>query len=320
MLVAKTEYIAVQEYPALAVDAVASQMGVPPWKNEESAPYSFLAHALASVATTRSRIAILNILTNTLRAIILFHPQSLLPSLYLLSNSLAPPYIGSELGLGMASISKAIQTVSGLTPTALKQLYNKTGDPGDVAFEAKSNVRTLVPHPSLTIVGVYESLIKICNSKGDGASKRKQAIVERLLVAARGEEIRYLVRTLCQHIRVGAVRTSILTALARAMVLSRPKGIGNTIPPDDSPYFASPELLKRVENGLTQLASKGKRKANDDDASVRSLVIQKFSEAERLLKKVYVQHPNYDAIVYALLGHGMEDLSTRVTLTVGTYY
>ena len=65
-------------------------------------------------------------------------PPSLLPALYLLSNSLAPPYIPIELGLGPSIISKAIQQVSGLSAAALKRLYTKTGDPGDVAYEAKS--------------------------------------------------------------------------------------------------------------------------------------------------------------------------------------
>jgi DNA ligase-1 len=227
---------------------------------------------------------------------------------------LSPPYIATELGLGPASISKAIQTVSGLTPAALRRLYNKTGDAGDVAFEAKSNVRTLMPHKSLTITGVYDSLVKICNTKGEGAGKRKQAIVERLLVAAKGEETRYLVRTLSQHIRVGAVRTSILTALSRAMVLTRPKGFAMSL--DDSPYYASPDQLSCVVAHSIQSPSKGKRKAAVE-GSVRSIITEKFAEAERLLRKVYVQHPNYDSIVDALLQHGMEGLSAHVSLTVG---
>ena len=52
---------------------------------------------------------------------------------------------------------------------------------GDVAFEAKSNVRTLLPHPPLHIVGVYESLLKIARAKGSGAGKQKQAVVVRVL-------------------------------------------------------------------------------------------------------------------------------------------
>lgn len=62
--------------------------------------YSFLAHALSLVSGTRSRILIVNILTNAFRVIMAQHPGSLLPAIYLLSNTLAPPYSPVELGLG----------------------------------------------------------------------------------------------------------------------------------------------------------------------------------------------------------------------------
>ena len=118
------------EYSALSVDPLDYSLNSSPWPGNVAAPYSFLAHTLSTLSGTRSRIAILNTLTNALRTIIHFHPASLAPALYLLSNTLAPPYVPIELGLGPAIISKAIQNVSGLSPAALKRLYNATGDPG----------------------------------------------------------------------------------------------------------------------------------------------------------------------------------------------
>lgn len=118
------------EYPSLGVDPLSYPLDKSPWPVNASAPYSFLAHALSTLSGTRSRIVILNTLTNTLRSIIKYHPPSLCPALYLLSNALSPPYSPLELGLGPSIISRAIQDVSGLTPAALKRLYNTTGDPG----------------------------------------------------------------------------------------------------------------------------------------------------------------------------------------------
>ncbi|THH07503.1 hypothetical protein EW145_g3341 [Phellinidium pouzarii] len=268
--------IDISSYPILAGDPLRFPFTDCPWRKTSPSPtpYSFLTHVLCSLSGTRSRIAISNILTNALR------------------NSLAPPYIPIELGLGHATISKAIQQVSGLSSAALKRLYNKTGDAGDVAYEARSNLRTIVPHPALTVTSVYKSLLKICQIK-----------------AARGEETRYLVRTMTQHIRVGAVRASILTALARALVLTRP--FSQSKPPDNSPYFVAPNLL----SGVKEVTGKGKKKEDDDP--VRSAVVAKFLGAERLLKQVYVQHPNYDHIAEALLDSGLEGLDQRVTLQVG---
>ncbi len=296
------------QYPNLSVDPAGFDLDSCFWPTGTQAPYSFLAHVLCALSATRSRIAILNTLTNALRALLRYHPPSLLPSLYLLSNSLAPPYVPVELGLGPSIISKAIQHVSGVTPAALKRLYNQTGDPGDVAFLAKCSVRTLIPHPPLSIQGVYNTLLKIAHIKGEGAITQKQAMVEKLLVAAKGEEIRYLVRTLSQHIRVGAVRTTILTAFARALVLLPATSTNPT--PSDFSYTASPELVAQV----SRLSESSPEKKEDRQKAV---LIEKFGVAEALLKKVYVRHPNYDHIVSAILEVGLDGLAERVLLTVG---
>ncbi|RPD59828.1 ATP-dependent DNA ligase [Lentinus tigrinus ALCF2SS1-6] len=293
-------------YEPLNVDPPTYDLDHAPWSPNAPVPYSFLAHTLATLSGTRSRIAKLDTLTNALRTICRQHPPSLLPALYLLSNSLSPPYSPIELGLGPSIISKAIQHVSGLSSAALKRLYNQTGDPGDVAFEAKSNVRTLIPHPPLLITGVYDSLLKIAHAKGSGAAKTKQAIVEKLLVAARGEETRFLVRTLGQNLRVGAVRTA-LAALARAMVLTPPPTVTAPIP-DDSPFRVSGETLA----GVKPLAAK--KKVADE---ARDALNEVYLVAESLLKRVYVQHPNYDHIVEALLEVGLDGLAKQLPLTVG---
>lgn len=290
-------------YRPLAVDPLVYPIQQCPWPVASPAPYSFLVHALVVLADTRSRIAIINALTNALRCLVLYHPASLLPAIYLLSNSLSPAYSPLDLGIGVSVISKAIQHVSGLTAAALRRLYNSSGDPGDVAFDAKSNIRTLVAPRPLLIETVYQSLLKIALIKGQGAAKQKQSIIEQLLVAARGEETRFLVRTLSQNLRVGAVRTSILTALARALVLS----------PPSNPSIPTPSL--HVTPQFLASIKPGKQKKNIDPQ--RDVLLLKFAHAEALLKQVYVQHPNYDHIIAGAIAGGLDGLPARVPLTVG---
>ncbi|KAG2150519.1 ATP-dependent DNA ligase [Suillus clintonianus] len=304
----KNDVAALPNYQPLGVDLFVYDVQENPWLANEPAPYSFLVHALVTLSGTRSRIIILNTLTNTLRTLLNWHRPSLLPSLYLLSNCLSPPYSPVELGIGSSIISKAIQHISGLSSAALRRLYNSSGDPGDVAFEAKSNVRTLVPHPPLFIVAVYESLLKIANSKGQGAAKQKQDFVEKLLVAAKGEESRYLVRTLSQNLRVGAVRTSILTALARALVLTLQPSLGGPVR-DYSSYHATSQSISSVQ----PLAAEGKKVFDP----ARDELHEKFIQAEALVKKVFVQHPNYEHIVAGLFNGGLDSLEEHVPLTVG---
>ena len=165
----------------------------------------------------------------------------------------------------------------GLDNAGLKSLYDKHGDAGDVAFEAKKRQSFTLRKPKpLTIKGVYQCLVNIANSKGNGSQEFKQRIVERLLQDAQGpEESRYLVRTLCQHLRIGAVKTTMLIALSRACSMSRP--------PDASyPIHAQADLLKLKKDALTEIYSKG----------------------EELVKACFARRPNYNDLVPCLLEVG----------------
>jgi DNA ligase N terminus len=108
------------EYPDLGADPLLFSTGSCPWPSSKPAPYSFLAHVLHQLSQTKSRILLLNILTNALRFFIAHDTASITPSLYITSNSLAPSYVPTELGLGPSVLSKALQSVSGLKSSALR--------------------------------------------------------------------------------------------------------------------------------------------------------------------------------------------------------
>jgi DNA ligase-1 len=167
-----------------------------------SASYALLTRCFSLVNATQSRIKIVDTLVNCLRILIEGDPSSLLPAVWLATNAISPPYISMELGLGGSAISKALKQACGLDNRALKALYDRLGDPGDVAFEAKKKQSFTLRKPKpLSIKGVFESLVKIAKAQGAGSGDVKQRIVDRLLQDARGgEESRYIVRTLCQHV------------------------------------------------------------------------------------------------------------------------
>jgi DNA ligase 1 len=178
-----------------AVDAACADSWSP-----QKTPYAFLTHAFILINSTRSRLKMVDYLVNTLRVVIHHDPLSLLPLVWLTTNAIAPPFKGVELNIGGSVISKALQNASGLTSAALKALYDKHGDIGDVAFEAKMSVRTLMAPTPLTVKGVYSVLRNIAAATGKGSVDTKRRLVERLLVSARGEELRYIARTLVQHV------------------------------------------------------------------------------------------------------------------------
>ncbi|KEF56886.1 DNA ligase 1 [Exophiala aquamarina CBS 119918] len=252
--------------------------------------YALLTRCFVLVNSTQSRIKIVDTLVNCLRVIIEADPESLLPAVWLATNSISPAYISLELGLGGSAISKALKKICGLDGAGLKTLYDKHGDAGDVAFEAKKRQSFTLRKPKpLSIKGAYQTLVKIANSKGHGSVEQKQRLVERLLQDARGpEESRYIVRTLVQHLRIGAVKTTMLIALARAFQLSRPARAD----------FA---IRDRVE--LTMLKK-------EDLALV-------WSKAEEVVKTCFARRPSYNDLVPGLLEVGVsEELLLRCGLAL----
>ncbi|EEP82616.1 conserved hypothetical protein [Uncinocarpus reesii 1704] len=242
------------------------------------ASYSILARAFSLVNSTQSRIKIVDILVNLLRILIEGNPDSLLPAVWLATNAFAPPYVPLELGLGGSAISKALKKAYGLDNLGLKSLYDKHGDAGDVAYEAKKKQSFTLRRPKpLSIKGVYDSLTGIANSKGTGSQENKQRIVEQLLRDARGaEESRYIVRTLVQHLRIGAVRTTMLIALARAFLYSRP-------PSATFEVYLQPDLMNLKKDELSNL----------------------YARAEEIVKASYARHPNYNDLIPCLLETGI---------------
>ena len=173
-----------------------------------------------------------------------------------------------------------MKKVCGLDNAGLKILYDKHGDAGDVAFEAKKRQSFTLRKPKpLSIRDVYQSLVKIANSKGNGSQEVKQRIVERLVQDARGaEESRYIVRTLVQHLRIGAVKTTMLIALSRAFLLSKPPNA---------------TFKTRLQSDLAKLKKDG--------------LAETYSKGEELVKACFARRPNYNDIIPCLLDVGISD-------------
>ncbi|KAK5069262.1 hypothetical protein LTR64_008444 [Lithohypha guttulata] len=254
------------------------------------ASYALLTRCFILINATTSRIKTVDTLVNCLRLLIEGDPESLLPAVWLATNSISPPYISLELGLGGSAISKALKKVCALDNAGLKSLYDKYGDAGDVAFEAKKRQSFTLRKPKpLSIKIVYQLLVKIATSKGQGSVEQKQRFVERLVQDARGaEESRYIVRTLVQHLRIGAVKTTMLIALARAFTLARPSGA-------HFPIRDTAELGKLKKEDLAPI----------------------WAKVEETVKTCFARRPNYNDLVAALLEIGVcEELLIRCNLTM----
>ena len=142
--------------------------------------------------------------------------RTVIAAVYLCCNAVAPQHKGVELGVGGSVVSQAVAEVTGRSRDHLRTSYRKLGDMGDVAFQAKATVRSIRGPKPLTIVEVFDSLLALAAMKGQGSAGRKRSLVVKLLVRSRGEEIRFVVRTLLQHLRTGAVGKILQAAVAHA--------------------------------------------------------------------------------------------------------
>lgn len=83
------------------------------WKPGEPVPFLFLAQALDLISNESGRIVITEILSNVFRTVMATTPDDLLATVYLSANRIAPPHEGIELGIGDASVIRALAEAYG---------------------------------------------------------------------------------------------------------------------------------------------------------------------------------------------------------------
>ena len=243
------------------------------WRAGQPAPYAHLAATCAALCATRSRLSKTQILTNSFRALLHLSPQDVLPSLCLLTGSVAPASApNSDLRCGSSAISAALREATGASAAQLSDAARASGDLGDAAAQLKCSQRLLLLPPPLTVSDLLSQLHSLAAvGGGAGAGARRKTILVSLLRATRGaEEPRFLVRSLLGAMRVGASRLTILAALSAAAAHEAAQAEGRPLP----------------------------RKAELEEAAAAS-------------SRAYALCPSFAAIVPALLSGSLETLALQ---------
>ncbi|GIL44509.1 hypothetical protein Vafri_1960 [Volvox africanus] len=191
------------------------------WKTGSPVPYSLLANTFEAIAETTKRLEIVAHLVAAFRAILDTNPADLLPAVYLCVNRVAPAHTGIELGIGEATLIKALCEATGKNEASIKKSYEASGDLGVVAVGARSTQRTMFTPPPLTVANVLKGFRDIAQVAGSKSVDIKRGMIVKMLVAAKGNEPGYIIRSLQAKLRIGLAEQSVLVALAHAVHLHR---------------------------------------------------------------------------------------------------
>jgi len=174
--------------------------------------YQVLAEFYDFLEKTTSRIqmteALVELFKNT--------PADLIDKVvYLSIGRIAPEYTGLDYNFSEKSALKALSSVLGIPEDEIQKKLIQTGDLGDagkVLYEEKG----VKPEKKLTVEEVYDTLKKIAETTGYGSTKKKMDLFISLLKKASPLEVKYLLRTITERLRLGIGDNTIMDALAVA--------------------------------------------------------------------------------------------------------
>jgi DNA ligase-1 len=335
------------------------------WKEGKPLPYSALCDTFSSIESISSRLEIQEKLTELFRLVLLrdggggdeaksrdetktdgkkkADPKSDLYSLiYLASNTVAPSYECVELGVGDSILIKAIGEASGTAPNIIKKKYEAEGDLGTVAQTSKGKQKTLVGFgrmvgpKRLEAKEVLKVFREIATTSGSQSQKWKVDKIKGLLVRAKESEPKYIIRGLQGKLRIGLAQSTVLVALAHAVMLTRPKEVVpltdvrlkeiREMDDGDEGMFilwrlCNLVLSNCVSSYLFPLDCFNSSGAYPDFARKlcgKNLARDvKLETAVQIIKKAYSEVPSYDILLDALLTSPLQELHNSCKLTPG---
>jgi DNA ligase I, ATP-dependent (dnl1) len=138
---------------------------------------------------------------------------------YFCQEQLLPPFRGVEIGMAEKLILRAIARATEATEAQVSRLNKERGDPGLVVEELLRQRKAR--STGLRVSEVYETLLRIAETTGEGSVERKVGMLAELLQASSPKEARYIARFVLGRLRLGVGDPTILDALSKAVAGDR---------------------------------------------------------------------------------------------------
>ena len=309
----------------LSIPPLVLATGPPCWSAPAPVPYLHLARTFRAIEVETGRILITNVLALMLWRVLDLSPADLLPSAFLSLNHIAPPFENLQLHLGGSVLSRVIRDTTGRSRQQMHDDFVRLGDLGDVAQLYRVTQPLLVRPGELSVRDVYARIYALSRLTGTGVTRRKEEVVRRLLIACREYETTYVVRSLLQNVRIGGAITTVLAAMAKAVVLH-----AHHTSKDSAREHGTVATWERVLHSTAKdsasplLTLADTTPAVRDHPAIASLPTASLHALIRTgtstLRRCYSQHPNLRSIVAHILSHPLAvfTLLSAVHLDPGT--
>ncbi|MCL6500578.1 MAG: ATP-dependent DNA ligase [Candidatus Pacearchaeota archaeon] len=242
--------------------------------------FSQLAEVFERLEATSKRLEMFEILSEFFKKVSKEEADKIV---YLCEEQLLPPFKGLEIGMAEKMVERAIAKVSNKSPEDITRLYKKLGDLGLVAKEVLAKKRpTLFQSKAPTISEVYNTLMKIAQTTGEGSIERKIIELTGLLTRVSAGEAKFIVRFVLGSLRLGIGDPTIMDSLSKAITGDRMKlrtDIERAYNLCSDLGLVARVLLEKGERGLKQFKVQV-------GSPIRMALAERLPSAQEIIKKI----------------------------------
>ncbi len=176
--------------------------------------YIELVKLYDALSSTSSKLKKVEILANFLEKL---SEDIIEKVVYLCIGTVFPSWSEEEIGIASKLTIKAISRAYGVSENEIMKKWKEKGDLGLIVEEIAQKRKQLALFTmELTIEKVFNNLKKASLLEGHKSQDRKITLVSELLMHARPDEAKYIVRTVLGDLRIGVAEGIIRDAIAKA--------------------------------------------------------------------------------------------------------
>jgi len=180
--------------------------------------FSHLAVYFDKLEETSSRLSLIDILSDLFKKTT---KDDIDKVIYLLQGRVAPFYAPIETGMADKMVASALAKAFDEDREKVLKVYETRGDMGLVGQELSSKFK--VKRSKLTVGNVFETLLEIATTAGDGSVEKKIDILSKLLKELDSISVKHLVRIVLGNTRLGIGDPTVLDGIALGILGDRSK-------------------------------------------------------------------------------------------------